>query len=324
MFPQTLTGAWKMEKYTPRFTIRDFTEKTALPKTITNTQTLSSYLTNPDQLQDKMRLRIYEQKDVGILVSLPFEKENKIIEIGKQIEIVDTSILYCKWHDKPIDDENAVERRYCYNQANPITGFCEKHYKSDKSFYERCFMINDPKYREYCKEIDKIYNREIEYIIYLQVTHDLKIKVGVTRKKRFLKRLSEQPHIIGLPLFITNSAVTARETEIHLSSKLGLTQSSKASQHFILTTPLIEKAYNILITKKEEILSNPPKDLQVVDSDPIIIYTNIKDCSKYRKGTIKGWLSGFIYNNLVIKTNNGECYKIKLNQILHKPSIYPL
>ena len=310
----------------PRVLIKEFKLVNSVPIEISGKVTLTSFSSGmrSDGLLDT--LDIYSVVDRGVLSTALDSWENILVGLGSKLKVVLGGNRYCKWHDKSIDDEKVMERRYCKEKAVYPSGFCRKHLNSDKHFYVRCFMINDPEYKLYCGKLDEIYNDKIKYVVYLQITPALEVKVGVTREKRFLERLSEQPHLAGIPVLKCRKAVDAREAELFISGELGYKQISRTHSRYRLTTGLLYEATELLLKSRilaiDKYMGVIGACEKVVVDKPVFIYKRGFDrCSYIKKGLFEGVLAGFQYNNILLKFRGDDCFMIGLNKVIHRDSI---
>ncbi len=226
-------------------------------------------------------------------------------------------LQYCRWHSGPLNSpDDPLERIYCNIQSD---SYCKQHRKSERALYELCVTLHGDRGLEACRLLDK--KVKSEYVVYLTDFGGEKPKVGITRKFRFLERLSEQNHIAATILTITDSIFEARRLEIDISRK-GLAQELKRKT-IRAGRSLGEAASRISYWSQK--ISNI---YGIEWEGDIIQVTPNVDISEYRiskpeklfetKFIINGYWGGF----LLVNTMAGK-YAINAREFQHKDSLEP-
>lgn len=192
-------------------------------------QDLLATLVCPRQ-EDRFIVDEYEIMFKGIVVQVS-GGELLLVKPGTKVVFDRGTVRYCRWHDGPLDSgDNPLRRRYCMNKAYGGLGYCKLHDDSVRAIYDRCVSLSGKTSLEYCRRFDNIV-KGIEYVVYILVQPNGKVKVGVTRRFRWLDRIAEQQHLVATTLIVTDKLYEARRLEITLSKYRML--SDKGARAFI-------------------------------------------------------------------------------------------
>lgn len=281
---------------------------------------------NSASIEEVLVLRPYEE---ALVCSNTDNGKTTVIPRGSRITLSPLDTAYCKWNTAPLEKSlPPTERTYCCNRASSPHGFCALHKNSERRVYEACFSLNSIQALGYCKELDRLYGDALEYSLYLQVTHDFKVKVGVTRAFRLYERIAEQPHIIAIEVGRFTSAVSVRRAELIASKKLGFTQHSKPSskQSRTISKPVIIEALNLLLKSLEALRKTIRIEKDQAETRPfLVLYRTPGNTGKpvhaKKTGPLEITFEGLYYNMLIARTKDETISLMPLGRLLHKTAI---
>ncbi len=283
-------------------------------------------LQNSTFVKDVLVLRPYEE---ALVCSNTDNGETTVIPRGNRVTLSSLDAAYCKWNTAPLEKSvPPTERTYCCNRASSPHGFCVLHKNSERRVYEACFSLNSIQALGYCKELDRLYGDTLEYSLYLQVTHDFRVKVGVTRAFRLYERIAEQPHIIAIEVGRFTSATSVRRAELTASKKLGFTQHSRpgSKQPRTISKPVIIEALSLLLKSLEALRKTIRIEKDQAETRPfLVLYRTPSNTGKSvhirKTGPLEITFEGLYYNMLIARTKEGATSLIPLGRLLHKTAI---
>ncbi len=281
---------------------------------------------NSTFIEEVLVLRPYEET---LVCSNTDNGKTTVIPRGSRVTLSLLDTAYCKWNTAPLDKSvSPTERTYCCNRASSPHGFCVLHKNSERRVYEACFSLNSVQALRYCKELDRLYGDALEYSLYLQVTHDFKVKVGVTRAFRLYERIAEQPHIIAIEVGRFTSATSVRKAELTASKKLGFTQHSRPGlkRSRTISKPVIIEALSLLLKSLEALRRTIRIEKDQTETRPFLVLhrtpSNTGKPVHIRKtGPLQIVFEGLYYNMLIARTKDKATSLIPLGRLLHKTAV---
>ncbi len=266
---------------------------------------------------DTLKIDLYKANTIGLIVQNPDTIE-VFLTSNNDVFRVERGMWpsYCRWHSGPLGvRDNPVKRIYC---NLPAEDYCRQHRKTERAFYDLCVTLRGETGLQYCRLLDKLV--KTEYVVYLTDFGGARPKVGITRRFRFLDRITEQAHITATILAVVDSAVKARKFETELS-RIGIAQEMHRKNYYknrslgesaSLLVRWAERASKALGLKwKEKIYRvEPPRDLPQYLSlrSPQTLGESFK---------VKGYWGGF----LLVETEGGSRYRIRFRLLQHRRSL---
>lgn len=235
---------------------------------------------------------------------------------GSRLRFIWSSSRFCRWHNGSLAQrDDPLKRKYCMNSATSFLGYCNVHDDSIRALYDRCVGLTGTKALEYCRRFDRVM-KGLEYVVYLLVQPNGKVKVGLTRKIRWLDRIAEQQHVIAAIIDVTDSLYDARLLELRLAKHRLL--SDKGVRSYINRSPIgISQALHRLKTVIEG-LNLDINDLHEIVRIPPPQY-DVKD--EYERGNeaiLLDYWGGYVY---LKEPQLSRVYVLKATYILHRNTL---
>lgn len=265
----------------------------------------------------------------GIIVQEEGTSNLTILSSNEKIMILKSYTEYCHWHNGPLDKkDNPLTREYCIREAITETGYCTKHKDSLRAIYTKCFSTSGLESLRNCWLLDEKLKNKLEYVVYLLAYTPNKFKVGTTRKWRLYERIGEQPHIVATVLYITKSAVKARDIEIKTGKLEGLTEKPRRKLKEVIQSPIPPS-----LLKLEKMKEKISRIINLRESVENIIFrieplTELTYYIRAKEKTpeqlagkpllIIDYYAGYL---LLSEPNTNEQYIVKANSLLHTSSI---
>jgi len=201
------------------------------------------------------------------------------------------------------------------NNVASFLGYCNVHDDSIRALYDRCVSLTGTRALEYCRRFDRIM-KGLEYVVYLLVQPNGKVKIGLTRKIRWLDRIAEQQHIIATVISIVDKLYEARLLELKLS-RHRLLSDKGVRQYITYSSISISQALYKLKTIIEGLSIETPSSYRVVR----IVPPQHKVKGEYSYDSIMVLLDywgGYIY---LQDTSRNSIYILKSTRILHRDTL---
>lgn len=239
-----------------------------------------------------------------------------LISPGSRLSFTQSNSRFCRWHNESLARrDDPLKRKYCMNNAVSFLGYCNVHDDSIRALYDKCVGLTGTKALEYCRRFDRIM-KGLEYVVYLLVQPNGKVKIGITRKIRWLDRIAEQQHIIATVISVVDKLYEARLLELKLS-RHRLLSDKGVRQYITYRFISISQALYKLKTIIEDLGIEIPSSYKVVRITP----PQYKIKGEYSYDSIAVLLDywgGYIYLQDISKNN---IYVLKSTRILHRDTL---
>ncbi|WP_440059136.1 hypothetical protein ACSU1N_04945 [Thermogladius sp. 4427co] len=269
-------------------------------------------------------MEIYRVGFKGLLVQPVGEGGVLLVERGRKVKIRRGFTKYCIWHSADIrEKDDPLTRTYCTRESETVHGFCRTHQNTPRAIYHLCFVTGGDRSLEYCRMLDKLVG-EASYISYMVVFGN-RIKVGSTRKWRFIERISEQPHTLAVVLREFTNSSSARGYELKMSRLFNFSEHLKISFRDLkkqdpardasLLSSYLKKIQPTTIGEtRTGFIRIEPDDPRLLEA---AVESRLEEVVDSRL-EVDGFYAGYI---LFYDIDNNNYIAVKASQILHTDSI---